>query len=538
MYVCGHDKTRLGLKVPYEDGMLNRVRQLPAAKWSGADGLWLVSNAPGALEEVMTFAEREGLELMPEVEDLVRFREQQESRTAQRAIMRAMKNAKRLGLSLYPDQPRGVAFLAQRQNALLAWETGTGKTIVALSALPRNAAVLVVCPAVMKYVWEAECLKWRPDLTPVVLNGKDSLRTPQPGELLITNYDVLPKVQRKGRADVCPMHIPEHTIHTIWDEFKKCKNNKAMRTRCARAIIREVTKAKGFVWGLEGTPMMTKPQELWSVLYGLRLAEIAFGSYREFQRAFNYKKARRWDNPWGKPKPWVRQRLNRVMDQQALDLPQPQIRFLEVDVTGSKAFFAEGERLHKEWRDAAGGLDEYEKWQRGSSWRKELAAKKTKAAMPLLRNLVSEDETPVVFSYHRDPVITLSEQQGWCRILGGESKREAKNRIDEFQAGMHKGIAISIRSGGEGITLTRSRTVVFIDLDYNPVMNQQAIARCRRRGQRRQVNVVIIVARNTCDYETLAVLEDRSKMIDAAMGKGKPVLPPKKKRPNAPVRPA
>ena len=96
------------------------------------------------------------------------------------------------GLSLFPYQRDTVSWLTKRQTALVAHEMGLGKTICVICALPPNAPVLIVAPALAKGVWARELKKWRPDLRPpVVLSGQGCFRWPAQGETVIVNYDVL-----------------------------------------------------------------------------------------------------------------------------------------------------------------------------------------------------------------------------------------------------------------------------------------------------------------------------------------------------------
>ncbi len=111
------------------------------------------------------------------------------------------------GLYLFPFQKQGIRWLASRMTALLSDEMGLGKTIQALTSLPVNVPVIVVAPAVAKGVWRREILKWRPDFRITVLSGRSSFRWPQPGEVVIVNYDILPKdpTARTLILDVLPM---------------------------------------------------------------------------------------------------------------------------------------------------------------------------------------------------------------------------------------------------------------------------------------------------------------------------------------------
>ena len=101
-------------------------------------------------------------------------------------------NLKKRGLGLYGYQREGTVWLADRLGGLLADSMGLGKSVQVLAMLPDRPSVVVVCPAVAKGVWQREQKKWRPDLRTSVLDGRGSFRWPEPGEIVITNYDILP----------------------------------------------------------------------------------------------------------------------------------------------------------------------------------------------------------------------------------------------------------------------------------------------------------------------------------------------------------
>ena len=111
--------------------------------------------------------------------------------------------ARGTGQLLYPFQRTGSAWLAYRYGALLADQMGLGKTLQTLAALPRNAQAVVVGPAIAKGVWCRETMAWRPDLSPSMLSGFGSFRWAKPGEIVVTNYDIL----RAALEDALPEEL-------------------------------------------------------------------------------------------------------------------------------------------------------------------------------------------------------------------------------------------------------------------------------------------------------------------------------------------
>ena len=140
------------------------------------------------------------------------------------------------GKHLFPYQFTGVTWLAMKHGALLADEMGLGKTLQTLAALPARAAVLVIAPAVAKGVWRREIRAWRPQLHVSVLEGRDSFRWPERGEVVIVNYDILPEV-----------HTPEcvvkqkQTQRTVKGKHLKACRNPADENACRGCVRSEHT---------------------------------------------------------------------------------------------------------------------------------------------------------------------------------------------------------------------------------------------------------------------------------------------------------
>jgi SNF2 family DNA or RNA helicase len=178
---------------------------------------------------------------------------------------------------LYPFQIEGVEWLAGRKYALLADEMGLGKTVQALLALPPGCPALVVCPASLKYNWAEEVRRWRGDFTATVLEGKNPFRLPRPGEVVVVNYERL-----SARLDYPQMLYQDEEspglseVCLVLDEAHLVKNRNAKRTRQARVLVRGARSA----WGLTGTPLLGRPEDLYDVLNTLGLAEVLAAAWK------------------------------------------------------------------------------------------------------------------------------------------------------------------------------------------------------------------------------------------------------------------
>lgn len=391
---------------------------------------------------------------------------------------------------LYPFQCEGVSFLRGRRSALLFDEMGLGKTPQALCAASNR--VCIVCPSVLKSNWAAECKRWRPDLLPVVFNGRGTFQWPADGECVIINYDVLPE----------DFGLPDGAVSLIFDEAQALKNWKSKRTRAGRKMVRRVYKTDGTAWLLTGTPLMNKPSELWAMLQALGLGSELYGNYQIFVKLFGGETDALGQTTWDpsavsckamspiRPLALRRTRADVLPElpakmYQTVLLGIPQIRLATMDDAPRR--FDSIESLMERMADDPGMMGD----------RKRLAEWKIPALLAHVEAYEDVGEPLVVFSAHRAPIEALAGRQGWAAIMGGSTGRDEAVRA--FQAGELRGLACTIRAAGVGLTLTRGAHMIFVDRDWTPAANLQAEDRLVRIGQTRGVSIVDLVADHQVD---------------------------------------
>jgi SNF2 family DNA or RNA helicase len=151
-----------------------------------------------------------------------------------------------------------------------------------------------------------------------------------------------------------------------------------------------------------------------------------------------------------------------------------------------------------------------------SSARKELAAYKLDAALPLILEFEAQNQPIVVFSAHRAPVEALAKRGGWAGLYSGARQRD--KTIEDFQDGKLKGVAATIQASGLGITLTRSHHAIFLDRTYVPGDNLQAEDRVCRIGQDRGVIIIDVVCDHPVDLRVAQILHQKKRLIEATTG--------------------
>jgi hypothetical protein len=439
-----------------------------------------------------------------------------------------------------------------------------GKTVQALAALPEGARAVVVGPAVAKGVWERECKRWRPDLTPVVLSGRGSFRWPSAGELVITNYDVLSDapLEAKDRAElnakatkapiesaaklmakiaaddaVLELHasVPAG-LCVIADEAHAVKGKRNKVARCARfgALADAAFEAGGRVWLLTATPILNSPPELWNLLSLIRAQKIVFGSYPNFKRLCGGA-SNGFGTTWeaggidaGSIGPKLREVMLRRMKTDVLDqLPAKTVEIVEValDTSTMKRLDAITAELAAQGIDLAAAIKAAASsnsiaFEQIARARALLATAKAAHAMAMADDLEEAGEPAIVFSAHRAPVDVLAQRPGWATITGDTPPAERTKIEESFQRGELRGIAGTIKAMGVAITLTRACHVIFIDSEWTPKLNEQAEDRAYRIGQARAVNIVYLKADHDVDdrvFELCAIKRGIvARTVDAA----------------------
>jgi SWI/SNF-related matrix-associated actin-dependent regulator 1 of chromatin subfamily A len=522
----------------YDKNAITLLRSMPGARWNPDKKHWTVSVKTEDLDRVIEIADQ--LEL--DVPDSLRNRASIGTVDSQEAEKRA-ERVRVDGSPLYDFQCDGVRFLALHNHALMADDMGLGKTVQALVAIPEKSRVLVTCPSAVKYNWRDEIQLWRPDYSIRIIKGKkDDNIVPNEGEIVIVNYDILPKwlmptidsgkINKKGDP-ILVADIPSdkrsglsETI-VIFDEGHLAKNYKAKRTQKVTQLSKNVAK----VWVLTGTPLMNRPFDLWGVLCAFGMYPL--GGFNKFVNLFNGSCSKYGGYEFGLPSQEVVERMKRVMIRRLKkdvlkDLPPKTYQRIEVDCS-SRSLNKELKELAQEIADAQGinfdaddfsmlDLDTIPDFNTFSRVRALLA----KAKIPAMLNLIEEHEetdTPVVvFSAHRAPIDELASRDGWDVITGDTSAEDRQDVVRRFQAGELKGVGLTIKAGGVGLTLTRASNAIFVDLDWTPSWNIQAEDRICRIGQKsNNVTIKRLVSSHPLDIHIQNIIEYKVKLAYMAL---------------------
>ena len=438
------------------------------------------------------------------------------------------------GKAAYNFQRQGTRWLAPRRGAILNDDMGVGKTLQALLAINYNVPIVVVCPAIAKPVWLREIPKWRDDLNVTVLEGRKSFRWPEPGEVVVTNYAILPATP--GEEDV-PAGIPRTSdgdvpdgLVLIGDEAQALKNNRSQQTKRFRAIADRARKANGRVWLLTATAILNRPPELWALLIAAGVHHDSFSNFDRFKDMMGGRDGR-FAIEWSKPAPAATELLRRVMLRRTKidvmpDLPGKLFTDLTVEINRKTARIcdaqladlkAKGIDFDRANRDAIMSNLRKIHFEDTSTARKALAIAKIPAMLKFVEQCEQSDEPLVVFSRHRAPIDAIEGRKGWAVITGDTPQKQRGQIEDDFQAGKLRGLAGTIQAMGTAVTLTAAAQELFVDESYTPSENEQAQDRCVRIGQTRTVNITRLVANHRLDEAVADALAQKTEIIDASV---------------------
>jgi len=395
----------------------------------------------------------------------------------------------------YPYQDVGVDFLQNFSRAILADDTGTGKTRMSLDSR-HNDSVMVVCPASVKYNWAAEVMKWT-SLKPIVLNGRYSFTWPERGQVMITNPEIIPDW----------VYRPANPVTLLLDEVHAYRNGaSSTKFRHAKAVFGDMPAGSQVV-GMTATPLVNRLDDICNLLDITGLLDAEFGGRNGFAALCGGKVGKRGVLSRDcEPTPAMLRLLNKFMlrrkkDDVLDDLPEETFSVFRIG--------GYSRRLKKIMDKGLEALDAYERMSgpvRGklpaitelSRARRELAEWKAKPVKGMVDELVGSAKKVVMFSAHRKPVDVIGNRPGWTIINGSVSNKRRLQRQDEFQAGKLDGIALTLGAGNSGLNLHLSDTMVLCDLGYSYGEATQALGRIRRVGSK---NDTVSYTYCCCDHD-------------------------------------
>ncbi|OQV18069.1 SWI/SNF-related matrix-associated actin-dependent regulator of chromatin subfamily A-like protein 1 [Hypsibius exemplaris] len=428
--------------------------------------------------------------------------------------------------ALLPYQQEGVKFAVRNSGRiLLADDMGLGKTIqsIASAVYFRHDSwpVLCVCPSSMRFEWKEQWLRWVPGLkshdVSVITTGRqtDSLVAVQ---IAIITYDLLGSMKK---------HLIDRFPTIICDECHHLKNYKAVRTKAAV----EVCKSAKRLLLLSGTPALSKPSELYPQIE--LLDKTLFKSFPEFgMRYCNGRKGFRDHMDYSGQSNAEELQLvlqNTIMIRRmkadvAQQLPD-KARIVVVLDPGMVQLQSRGLEMsasnYLQTATPTTGASHAEIRSCLLNYYQHTGKAKLPAVIQYVQDMFEDNDTlkVVIFAHHTAVLNEIFEKLGGddqgMRIDGSTLPETRKFLCDKFQRDENCRFAVlSITACSSGITLTAASVVVFAELYWNPGILAQAEDRLHRIGQKNNVTVKYLIAKDTADDHMWAMLQRKLNFLN------------------------
>lgn len=108
----------------------------------------------------------------------------------------------------------------------------------------------------------------------------------------------------------------------------------------------------------------------------------------------------------------------------------------------------------------------------------------------------------------------LDKREIAYEYLTGKTK-DRSERVKNFQENDQTRVfLISLKAGGTGLNLTEADYVFIVDPWWNPAVENQAIDRCYRIGQKKNVMAIRLICPNTIEEKIMQLQEGKKELID------------------------
>jgi superfamily II DNA or RNA helicase len=129
----------------------------------------------------------------------------------------------------------------------------------------------------------------------------------------------------------------------------------------------------------------------------------------------------------------------------------------------------------------------------------------------LLRRLLGRGERVLVFTEYRDTLARVRQSLMWPAVVihGGLNRQERLSALGEFSNGAAR-VLLATDAAGEGLNLQAAcRSVINLELPWNPNRLEQRAGRVDRIGQSRTVHLFYLMAGGTGEEDILARMRER-----------------------------
>lgn len=385
-------------------------------------------------------------------------------------------------LPLYPFQREFVLWfnnpLKTRSSVMNCCEPGLGKTAMSLAAVlgkEKETPLIILCPKNAIGNW-IKHLKMFGYTLPVT----DSFNPEEKGACILT-YESLPPLKSEANEKKRFMEnfklLPNTVL--IADEFHKCKNSKAKKTKRFNKLFKLIKAKEGKCIALTGTPIMSYESDLKTLLNNIDLFKYTFGKADVFNKLyggeFNWATKRMTWNPELRQSEEIKKRISSVVFmKKKKDVYEQLPEIIETKILLDLSIPKEDKKLLDSLNsNNPTDIKMYQKI------RASLAKAKFNRALETIEDYEEQEKTIIVFSWFKETVELLGKRKGWKYVTGDTPAKEREKIFELINEGKYNG-AITIGAGSMAANIPNVDTALFIDLSLTPGDNDQARGRIDR----------------------------------------------------------
>jgi SNF2 family DNA or RNA helicase len=413
-------------------------------------------------------------------------------------------------------QLKGIAFLMPRHAALIADEMGLGKTMQTIVALRLmfNAGLirtaLVVCPKPLVINWTRELRTWAEDVPFEVVGGDTAARKAtwfvSNCPLKLVNYELLTRdaefvADERVRFDV-----------VVLDEAQRIKNRESKTAQVVRAVRRERS------WAMTGTPVENRMEDLVNIFAFVDPHRIPPETPAKMLPALTSDCI-----------------IRRTKEEVATDMPPRVIRdsYLELSPAQREAYDL-AERDGVVHLNALGDTITVQHVFELVMRLKQICnfdprtgqSAKLEQLQADLAEVAESGRKAIVFSQYVEPLERLAKvlrEFGPLQYHGRVPQTERQAVLDRFRKDETKHVILmSYSTGSVGLNLQFANYVFLFDRWWNPAVEDQAINRAHRLGQKAAVFVTRFVSPNTIEGRIAEVLEKKRQLFSELLEQNGP----------------
>ena len=415
-------------------------------------------------------------------------------------------------IKLHHHQLEAVDFLLKTKRGILADKCGLGKTFSAISfASMLPGRILIVCPAYLTYNWQQEIVNLLGNVSIDILSSnikdKEQLIN-RNSKFLVTSYGMLSQmktIERNNKKHTTPKYKQLHKIKwgcVIYDEGHRLRNQNTNTAKNARRITSKCCAI------LTATPIIKNFGDLFSLL---KICDSkTFSSYWRFVQDHCYLTKTPWATKVGNVKD-MDYSFNSIKDYMLVrsakdvDIDWPNHVVKEIKVIGSTKLYKAYKSCKRTYVAQIGDIkkDCLASADLIANLRKMLINPpgndnyKLKAIKDIIKDTNGK---VIVFVWYVDTAEFLQKKLNAQLITGNISMKERKDIIHKWQyTSKNKVLVATITSVNEGNNWQFCSTQIFCDTHWTMAVNEQAIGRCVRYGQKDTVRVFIVKVDKTID---------------------------------------